>query len=128
MSFTLGSVQIDDPVFLAPMSGVTDLPFRRLVRKFGAGLVFSEMLASRPMVDPTALRALAEIQPGRAQLRAAGEWLVVIALAWAGERLLPFWLYPLVALLIALELVAHSRLPPEDPDRGQCRWGEHRLG
>ena len=51
MSFTLGSVQIDDPVFLAPMSGVTDLPFRRLVRKFGAGLVFSEMLASRPMVE-----------------------------------------------------------------------------
>lgn len=51
MSFSLGPIQIDDPVFLAPMSGVTDLPFRRLVRKFGAGLVFSEMLASRPMVE-----------------------------------------------------------------------------
>lgn len=39
------------PVFLAPMSGVTDLPFRRQVRKFGAGLVYSEMIASRMMID-----------------------------------------------------------------------------
>ena len=51
MSFSIGPVQIDDPVFLAPMSGVTDLPFRRLVKKFGAGLVFSEMIASRPMIE-----------------------------------------------------------------------------
>ncbi len=51
MSFSIGSIQIDDPVFLAPMSGVTDLPFRRLVKKFGAGLVFSEMIASRPMIE-----------------------------------------------------------------------------
>lgn len=47
----IGSISIDDPVFLAPMSGVTDLPYRRLVKRFGAGLVFSEMLASRPMVE-----------------------------------------------------------------------------
>lgn len=39
------------PVFLAPMSGVTDLPFRRMVRHYGAGMVFSEMIASRMMVD-----------------------------------------------------------------------------
>jgi tRNA-dihydrouridine synthase B len=51
MSILIGPVQIDDPVFLAPMSGVTDLPFRRLVKKFGAGLVFSEMIASRPMIE-----------------------------------------------------------------------------
>lgn len=51
MSISIGPVQIDDPVFLAPMSGVTDLPFRRLVKKFGAGLVFSEMIASRPMIE-----------------------------------------------------------------------------
>lgn len=37
------------------MSGVTDLPFRRMVRKFGAGLVFSEMIASRPMLDEARL-------------------------------------------------------------------------
>lgn len=48
---SIGTVTIDDPVFLAPMSGVTDLPFRRLVKKFGAGLVVSEMIASRPMIE-----------------------------------------------------------------------------
>ncbi|MCX5617992.1 tRNA dihydrouridine synthase DusB [Bombella sp. TMW 2.2543] len=41
---------IDDPVILAPMSGVTDLPFRRLTRELGAGLVISEMIASWAMV------------------------------------------------------------------------------
>ncbi len=51
MAFNIGPIQIDDPVFLAPMSGVTDLPFRRLVKSFGAGLVFSEMIASRPMIE-----------------------------------------------------------------------------
>lgn len=40
-----------NPVFLAPMSGVTDLPMRRLVKRYGAGMVFSEMIASRMMVD-----------------------------------------------------------------------------
>jgi tRNA-dihydrouridine synthase B len=43
-------VVIVTPVILAPMSGVTDLPFRRLVRKSGAGLVVSEMIASWAMV------------------------------------------------------------------------------
>ncbi len=51
MSFAIGPIQIDDPVFLAPMSGVTDLPFRRLVKRYGAGMVFSEMIASRPMIE-----------------------------------------------------------------------------
>ena len=46
MSITLGPVHLDDPVILAPMSGVTDLPFRRLVKRHGAGLVVSEMIAS----------------------------------------------------------------------------------
>lgn len=48
---TIGPLVIDVPVFLAPMSGVTDLPFRRLVRRFGAGMVVSEMIASRPMLE-----------------------------------------------------------------------------
>lgn len=51
MTLTLGPIAIEQPFFLAPMSGVTDLPFRRLVKRFGAGLVFSEMIASRPMVE-----------------------------------------------------------------------------
>jgi len=50
MSIEIGSVKIEDPVILAPMSGVTDLPFRRLVKRSGAGLVVSEMIASEAMV------------------------------------------------------------------------------
>jgi len=47
----LGSgVRIAMPVALAPMSGVTDLPFRRLARQLGAGLVVSEMIASWAMI------------------------------------------------------------------------------
>jgi tRNA-dihydrouridine synthase B len=51
MSFSLGKIKIDDPVFLAPMSGISDLPFRKLVKEFGAGLVFSEMIASREVLQ-----------------------------------------------------------------------------
>ena len=46
----LGRVTIETPVILAPMSGVTDMPFRRLVKQQGAGLVVSEMIASEAMV------------------------------------------------------------------------------
>ncbi len=48
---SIGNLKINHPVFLAPMSGVTDLPFRRIVKRYGAGLVFSEMIASRPMLE-----------------------------------------------------------------------------
>lgn len=48
---TLGDIHIDVPVFLAPMSGISDLPFRDTVQRFGAGLVFSEMIASREMIN-----------------------------------------------------------------------------
>lgn len=50
MSIQIGAVQLEDPVILAPMSGVTDMPFRRLVKRSGAGLVVSEMIASQAMV------------------------------------------------------------------------------
>jgi len=46
----IGPLCIVDPVLLAPMSGVTDMPFRRLVKSFGVGLVVSEMIASREML------------------------------------------------------------------------------
>ena len=46
----IGPVRIEDPVILAPMSGVTDMPFRQLVKRGGAGLVVSEMIASAAMV------------------------------------------------------------------------------
>jgi tRNA-dihydrouridine synthase B len=53
MSIEIGPVRIDDPVILAPMSGVTDMPFRRLVKRHGAGLVVSEMIASEAMIRQT---------------------------------------------------------------------------
>ncbi len=49
----IGGLQLDAPVILAPMSGVTDLPFRRLVKEFGAGMVVSEMLASQSAIRET---------------------------------------------------------------------------
>lgn len=51
MSISIGPLTIDDPVFLAPMSGVTDMPYRRLVKRYGAGLVISEMIASKAMLQ-----------------------------------------------------------------------------
>ncbi len=46
--FTIGPYQINSQTILAPMAGVTDLPFRQLCREMGAGLVVSEMVASDP--------------------------------------------------------------------------------
>lgn len=45
------SLSLDPPVLLAPLAGITDLPFRRLVGSFGAGLVVSEMVASQEVVQ-----------------------------------------------------------------------------
>ena len=62
---SIGGVTLPNPAILAPMSGVTDAPFRRLAAELGAGLVVSEMTASA---------ALAQSRPD-AQLRAQGQGL-----------------------------------------------------
>lgn len=49
----IGSVTIDTPVVLAPMTGVTDLPFRQLVRRYGSGLNVTEMIASEAAIRET---------------------------------------------------------------------------
>ncbi|MBQ4875013.1 MAG: tRNA dihydrouridine synthase DusB [Rickettsiaceae bacterium H1] len=49
----VGDFTLDNRVILAPMSGVTDMPFRKLVKSLGAGLVVSEMIASRAMIMQT---------------------------------------------------------------------------
>jgi tRNA-dihydrouridine synthase B len=62
LPITLATVEIDPPVLLAPLAGITDLPFRRLVSRFGAGLVVSEMVASQEVVQARPLaRARAEL-------------------------------------------------------------------
>ena len=76
---TLGAgatqVRLERPVILAPMSGVTDLPFRRVAKRLGAGLVVSEMIASWAMVreNRTTLR-MAEVDGsgGPASVQLAG--------------------------------------------------------
>ncbi|MBV8653789.1 MAG: tRNA dihydrouridine synthase DusB [Alphaproteobacteria bacterium] len=73
MSIAVGPIALEDPVILAPMSGVTDLPFRRLVKSFGAGLVVSEMIASEAMIrqtrqSMTMAKSCVEEQPMAVQL------------------------------------------------------------
>ena len=53
MTIKIGNIELKDNVFLAPMSGVSDAPFRKLVNNYGAGLVVSEMIASRAMILET---------------------------------------------------------------------------
>jgi len=49
----IGPVRIESPVILAPMTGVTDMPFRRVVKRYGAGLTVTEMIASQAAIRET---------------------------------------------------------------------------
>ena len=46
----IGNLPLDHPLFLAPLSGITDYPFRKLVREFGCGLVFTEMVSAEGLL------------------------------------------------------------------------------
>ncbi|OUS08517.1 tRNA dihydrouridine synthase DusB [Rhodobacterales bacterium 52_120_T64] len=75
MPVTVGNLTLDPPVFLAPLAGITDLPFRKAVLRFGAGLVVSEMVASQEMVQAKpSTRARAELGFGndRTSVQIAG--------------------------------------------------------
>ncbi len=50
---SVGPIRIEAPVILAPMTGVTDRPFRRIVKRYGAGLTVTEMIASQAMIRET---------------------------------------------------------------------------
>lgn len=47
--YEIGGIFFDTPYFMAPLAGITDSPFRRLCRKFGAGAVYSEMISAKGM-------------------------------------------------------------------------------
>jgi nifR3 family TIM-barrel protein len=51
VGFTIGHLEVPTPVVLAPMAGVTNLPFRLLCRSFGPGLFVAEMVTSRALVE-----------------------------------------------------------------------------
>ncbi len=60
----IGPINVDMPVILAPMAGVTNSPFRRLCRQFGAGLYVSEMISARALVEQNAkTHRLADFAP-----------------------------------------------------------------
>lgn len=80
----IGGIAIANRSWLAPMSGITDAPFRRLAAGFGAGLVFSEMVAGEALVEGNgemALKAQAAGLPVHAVQLAGREekWLALAA-------------------------------------------------
>ncbi|MEO0426651.1 MAG: tRNA dihydrouridine synthase DusB [Pseudomonadota bacterium] len=91
MTLKIGHIVIKEPVILAPMAGVTDRPFRALVAEFGVGLVVSEMVASREMVESKpSVRQKAEIAAGDVltSVQIAGRearWMAEAARRLAGE-------------------------------------------
>lgn len=74
----IGPVRVPNRVFLAPMSGVTDVPFRRLAHSLGAGMVISEMVASRSLIT--------EQKDELRKVRRGGEFPFVIQLAGREAR------------------------------------------
>lgn len=61
---TIGNVKLDNPLVLAPMAGVTDLPFRVLCKEQGAGLICMEMISAKAILyNNKNTRALMEIHP-----------------------------------------------------------------
>ncbi len=81
---SIGGIELPNRAFLAPMSGVTDVPFRKLAHRYGAGLVVSEMVASEAFITGQAemqLKVLAaDFKPHMVQLagREAG-WMAKAA-------------------------------------------------
>jgi len=78
LPLSIGDIAIDPPVLLAPLAGITDLPFRRRVAAFGAGLVVSEMVASgelltrKPSVRAKARTDLGLADGARTSVQLAG--------------------------------------------------------
>jgi nifR3 family TIM-barrel protein len=79
-SFSIGSVQVGSAAILAPLSGVTDVAFRRIAKRLGAGLVVSEMVASDELVQGSE----------EAQLRAEGSGIEPHVVQLAGCE--PRWM------------------------------------
>lgn len=83
MSVNIKDIALDPPVMLAPMAGITDLPFRNIVASFGAGMVVSEMVASQEMVQAKpGVRERAELGFGHANTAVQ---LAARDVYWAGE-------------------------------------------
>ncbi len=69
----IGSLQLENPIILAPMAGITSLPYRRIMKSFGASLVFTEMISANGLIRDgrktlELLESCAEEQPLGIQL------------------------------------------------------------
>ena len=86
--FKLGNCNIDVPLVLAPMAGITDLPFRRICKRFGVGLVVTEMIASRAVdMGRERTERMAELgadeHPASIQVAGSDPQFVTEAARWA---------------------------------------------
>jgi len=75
MTLKVGALELRNGLFVAPMAGITDRPFRRIARRFGAALAVSEMLSSRPELREsrkTRLRMDHSGEPGPISVQIAG--------------------------------------------------------
>lgn len=91
MSLSIGNLKLRNNVVLAPMAGITDLPFRRIAHGFGAGMVVSEMIASRDLArfrrdSATRIAGHNDIRPAAVQI-AGNEayWMAEAARIAEGE-------------------------------------------
>ena len=62
----IANLSLANPIILAPMAGITDLPYRRIMKEFGAALVFSEMISANGVVRNG--RKSFELKIGRAHV------------------------------------------------------------
>lgn len=89
--FYLGGIKIDPPVLLAPMAGITDLPFRNICKRFGVGLTITEMIAARAIdCGQEKTRRMADIgaheHPVAVQIAGSDPAYMRAAAQWAVER------------------------------------------
>lgn len=93
----IGNVTLENQVFLAPMAGVTDLPFRLLCREMGTGLVCSEMVSAKAIYYKNKnTESLLEIhekeRPVSLQLFGSDPKLMAEMAKRIEERPFPFWI------------------------------------
>jgi len=89
--FTLGNHYIDQPLALAPMAGITDLPFRKICKRFGVGLMVTEMIASRAIEqkrERTQKMAIVDAgeHPVSIQIAGSDPTYMIAAANWAVEH------------------------------------------
>ena len=122
MSIMIGNIKTRNNVFLAPMSGVTDEPFRAVAHNAGAGLVVSEMVASEEMMQGLPeMRARAELGLTEAatSVQIAGREAY-----WMAEAAKRFGV-PLLAVahtLLAMALTMGLPIQVANPNHEAWRW------